>query len=114
MEDDTDYLCSKLGSRTYFSHRETAQAFREHILDYRRNGYYDKDTAQELWRTVNAFVADDCGAEWLVDNTSGKLPDGWEMLRYDYDPQLRGFAQHVWPRIVATIRAELDAEKASA
>lgn len=106
---DKDYLHSKLGRRTCFDRAATAQAFREDILEGRRQNGYDQKTARQLWDAVAEFLDDDHSADWLLENTSA-IVDGWEMLRYDYESLLRGFVQHVWPRIQAAIREDLTRE----
>ncbi len=103
---DGGYLCSKLGRETNFDRVATAKAFREDILEGRRQNGYDQKTARQLWDAVAEFLDDDHSADWLLENTSAMV-DGWEMLRYDYESLLRGFVQHVWPRIQAAIREDL-------
>lgn len=111
---DPDYLCSKLGRPTHFNRVTTATVFRRDILEGRFRDEYDRVTARQLWNAVAEFLDDDHSADWLLEQTSAIGPDAWELLCYDYDPELRRFAQRVWPRIQVAIREGLARETISA
>lgn len=112
--DDTGYLCSKLGPQRTLDVKATTQVFREYILSDRRAGRMEKERARELWLRTDEFRHELIELGDLIDTASETFPGCWEWGSYDYDGRLRGFAQHVWPRILTAIRDELDAEKQTA
>lgn len=112
-EISADYLCGKLGGApNHLDVRATTQRFREDILHDRRDGRLDRQRARELWTTTEEFRHELISFEELVEAFSAESPDCWEWGYYDFAPALRGFAQHIWPRLMTAIRTDLDADTA--
>lgn len=111
---DTGYLCSKLGPRRTLDVKATTQLFRENILSGRREGRMEKDRARELWLRTDEFRHELIELGELIDTASDIFPGCWEWGSYDYDEDLRGFAQRIWPRLLAAVQADLAVEAAAA
>lgn len=124
LEDDADYLCGKLGRRTWWDGAATLTGIREYILESRREGGWTKERAAEEWRTLA-----DALSPWTERSPSEheemdilqfhdwssatKLDDAGEFATYDYEPQLRAFCREVMPVLATAIREQLKAEAAA-
>ncbi|NNC01932.1 hypothetical protein HJC10_03565 [Corallococcus exiguus] len=116
-----DYVCSKLETRDWWDGARTLKRIREHILTYRRDGIYSKETAAEAWQSLADALGRWSGRDARNDDeiridefsvwcTNTTLDEPYEFASYDYPPDVRGFCENVMPALAAAIRGELQAE----
>lgn len=108
---DDGYVLGKLAKRDYYDGEATRTRIREHILEYRRDGWLSKDRAREEWDLLNRCGVDsrEDFARWY-DET--KFDDAAEFAKYDHEPDARMFAERVLPVLREALRKEMAAEKA--
>jgi hypothetical protein len=113
---DDSYLMGKLGRDDQYDGEATWDAIKSEIITLRRDGSLSPEEAREEWDLLVEHHSDlrdftEDFARWH-DKTS--LNDAYELRRTCFPGQLRGFVEHVWPRFVALLRAELANESAGA
>lgn len=107
---DKGYLCGKLamGRSKEYQGKETLDNIRDQILQRRRDGSLDKETARAEWKLaekVDSHYAEDF-AEWLHDTKLGA--DSYELSVYDTPGQIRMFYDRVFKRLVPILKQDLD------
>jgi hypothetical protein len=106
-----DYILGKLTSKVY-SGKKTVKGIKEHILEYRRNNWFDKKFARQEWDLINETEDMDSehGFNEWYENTA--LDDASEFYATDWTPQAKAFAKKLMPRLAEVLRQELIKEAA--
>lgn len=97
---DPWYLCSKLSPERQYDSKDTLQAVKEHILQYRREGTLSKEQARSEWDLLKEFGdlehKDGFGA-WCQET---KIDCAFEFSRSMQDPHCRIFCEKLYPAFV--------------
>lgn len=107
---DDDYLlgklCSGSGLRDVIDEEACERAIKEHILEYRRQGYYDREFARKEWDLVceSSFSTEVEAHEWYRET---RLEEAFEFIRYERPPQAVAFVKHCWPAFRAALRRDI-------
>jgi hypothetical protein len=107
---DNGYLMSKIthGWDKKIDLEATARGVKDYILEQRRSGDLSKEDARTEWDLVEENLCDDdqCGFQnWCVNTEIG---DSWEFAVNAVDRQAEAFIEHVWPRFVELLKADLE------
>lgn len=107
---DDHYLLGKLcsGQRDVIDDVGSERDIKQHILEYRRNGHYDRDFARREWDLVceSSFTNEVEAHQWYLETEIG---DAAEMLRYDKSPSCQAFIKQCWPLFRAELRRDIGA-----
>jgi hypothetical protein len=105
---DNDYLLSKLcsGKRDVIDDVGSERDIKQHILEYRRSGTYDREFARREWDLVctSSFENEVEAHTWYLET---EICDAHERLRYMRPPQAKAFVEHCWPPFVAELRRDI-------
>lgn len=105
---DECYLLGKLcsGQRDVIDDVGCERDIKTHILEYRRNGTYDRDFARREWDLVceSSFTNEVEAHCWYLET---KICDAAELLRYEKSPQAQAFVKRCWPAFVMALRADI-------
>lgn len=108
---DSSYLMEKFlqGDTKVPDVERSTAAIRAHILESRRCGDLDRETARAEWELLLDYESSENTDEWL-DSTS--IPDGWELLysKYASEDSMAAFLERTWPRYLEALRADLTTE----
>lgn len=86
------------------------EAVKEHIIQMRRDGSFDKDEARAAWDDIDSWSIESEGdfRDWM---NATEIKEPWEFWR-GMRPQLRGFMKNVWPRLVEMMKADIAKDEA--
>jgi len=108
---DDGYLMRKLAPKEVYDGAATEAGIRKHILEYRREGNYEKDFARREWDLIAETDIEHDFRVWYEETEIG---DAAEFCREKPDPRAVAFCEYVMPRLREMLRAEMAAEKAAA
>lgn len=107
---DDDYLLRKLcsGRRDELNEARSERSIKEHILEYRRRGWYESDFARREWDLVrqSSFSNEVEAHQWYLET---EIQDAYELLRYEPSRQCQAFIEHCWPLFRVELRRDIGA-----
>lgn len=110
LENGQRYISGKI-SRKEYNGEATCKDIKECILEMRRNGSFTEEEARKEWQ----LIAENNGLETEVDFTrfydSTEIDDVNELYGESYNNDAIAFVKEILPRLVKTIRTELESEK---
>jgi hypothetical protein len=106
---DKDYLCSKLGKRSYDGDL-TLDNIKDQILQLRRDGTFTKEKAREEWDLLeyNNLENEVEFSNWLGETS---IDEAWELARSSYGPDMEAFVTRLYPRFVKELKYDLVKDK---
>jgi hypothetical protein len=115
LTDDPGYTYRKLRGALAdpYDDERTLRAVKDFILEERRSGNWTKERARKEWDLVEYYGlgTDHDFVRWADETT---IDDAWEFGCTKPDAQLWAFCTRVMPKLAEVLRAELEAEAASA
>jgi hypothetical protein len=104
------YLMSKItfGWEHKIDLAATSRGIKDYILEQRRSRDLSKEAARDEWDLVELNLEDDnqCGfQDWCA---STEIGDSWEFAVDAVDRDAEAFVEHVWPRFVELLEADLE------
>lgn len=103
-----DYICGKLGLPVY-DQAKTLAGIKRHLTDEEESGTYSREFVESEQDLLSGLDDGEYGFWRWFDAT--EIEDAVELRETSPAPDLVSFATHTWPRFVATLRAEMDAER---
>ena len=110
LQCDDSYLMGKLGqNRKEYDPESTLANVKDTIIQYRRDGTFDKDTAREEWDRLDTYDMLDRDHDFSQWYGHTKIEEAGECHCMRYVREVTGFIEHVMPRLRALLTAELAA-----
>jgi len=104
---DSSYLMGKLeGSCRWFDREATALSFGREIINLRKEKTITKEEARDMWDEIEAHSDEREFGDFVGDHWK-HFQDGYYLLQYDHSPQMRGFAERLYPRFVEELKKEI-------
>jgi hypothetical protein len=111
------YMAIKLADgRRVYDPDSTVRRIREEVVRMRKDKEIDRDTARELWNSVNEFELDHSDARassWLDEDLVREHLgcDAYGYFAQQMPGDVRGFMRDIWPVFVETLKEELRVEQ---
>lgn len=108
-----DYLVRKFteSDKSICNPDASFKKIKRHILEYRRDGHLDRDSAREEWDLLhqNRDMGPLEQTHWYEGT---KLGDAAELFTYEKEgyQAAKAFAEHIWPLFVGQLKEELAGE----
>lgn len=108
-----DYLVRKFteSDKSICNPDASFKSIKKHILEYRRDGHLDRESAREEWDLLhqNRDMGPLEQTYWYEET---KLGDAAELFTYEKEgyQAASAFAEHIWPLFVEQLKAELELE----
>lgn len=108
---DPSYLLGKISSRSEFDAEGSCASVRRFILEERRARRFSSEEAADEWDHVHSYLEGARSGDAWIGATSIEEP--WHLLASNkYPAQARTFVDRLFPRLVALVRADLEAPAA--
>lgn len=108
---DKHYVAGKFGADRWFDSEKTIKAFKQCIIENRRNGYLDFETAREAYdeaESLNDYTQETEFYRELDDKSEiMRLYDHCPDLSYGIESGFENFWNKVWPIFINTLESEL-------
>lgn len=111
---DKSYFLGKVADKRYYYQEETEKAWKERIIEDRREGYLNQEQARELWNEIIDFdyytstegIQHQC---YENDVVCKYYSEPWESLEIvtGFSPQAKMFADKIMPILGEIIKKEL-------
>lgn len=107
---DPEYILRKISQKTAYDADKTLADVQRTILEKRRWGGWSKERASSEWEEVKycGYLSAEFHFQTWLEETS--LEDAGELARYTYPVDALAFMERAWPRLKASIQADLAAE----
>lgn len=118
---DKSYFLGKVSNERYYYQEKTEIAWKEQILEDRKEGFLNKEQARELWNEIIGFdyytsdenIQHQCYENDIVCQYYGEPWENFEVVR-GFSPQANLFAERIMPILGEIIKKELTEKEKTA
>jgi hypothetical protein len=112
LQHSWDYVLGKVRPNgKEYDDEKTLHGIKRHILEYRRDGGYDKEFARREWNLLSEN--EDLNTEFNFYDwyQSTKIEEAYEFCEKSYDCDALAFSQMLMPRLAEAIKLDLQSEQ---
>lgn len=105
-----EYILRKIARPDVYDGEATLRAVKERILEARRHGSWSRDRARREWDRLEVYGHLDSREDFAMWYEDTDIDEAYGLSVYSFSGEVRGFIEHVLPRLREAIKKQLEAE----